>query len=213
MTSTVLTGHSFTWPRTMVAVAVAILLTSACSNDSSPTASESTLAPSDDQTETSTIASSTSDGQPEDPTASAGCSLDDFRDGDTVKPASCGGSATVVLGGETIEFESFGCFTGEDAVEATRSDNTTFSSLGVVAHDGRLAAVVVSSQGSAVPIYDIAVVRDIASDRVWHGQANDGVVSIDGGRVTFVGDFAEASGGDTATGAIETGSIEAICAP
>lgn len=110
-------------------------------------------------------------------------------------------------------FDSFACFTGAQAVEATSSDSTTFSSIGVVAHGGSLAAIAFSSRGTAIPIYDIAFVADVGSDRVWHGQANSGVVAIDGNHVTFEGDFAEVSGGNTATGAIEAGSVDATCAP
>jgi hypothetical protein len=207
----------------VIVVSAAMLLISACTSDSSPTASETTQAPSEVQTETSTFDGSTTEAppvtpgdagtEPGDPAASTGCSLDDFSGADTLKPGSCGGSATVVLGDETIEFDSIGCFTGADAVEATRSDDTTFSSIGVVAHGDGLAAVVVSAQGSAIPIYEILIVLDITSDLVWHGQANDGVVTIDGDQVAFEGEFVEVSGGSTATGAVEVGSIAATCAP
>ena len=222
MASTAPTDASSRWSSAAVAFAAVTLLISACSSDSSSNASETTQAQSDVQAETSTSGSSTTEAppvtpgvatEPGDPTASAGCAIDDFVDGDTLKPASCGGSATAVLKGETIEFGSFGCFTGADAIEATRSDDGTFSSLGVVPYGDGLAAVVVSARGSAISIYEILLVLDIASDLVWHGQANDGVVTIDGDHVAFEGEFVEVSGGSTPTGAVEVGSIEATCAP
>lgn len=220
MASTVLTGGSIKGSKTFIAVAAAILLISACGGDSSQpdeTSSPSTNA----QTETTIAGPTTSEGpvdapaentEPDEPRGSTGCSLDDFVDGDSVKPASCGGSATVVLGGETIEFDSFACFTGEDAVEATNSDHTAFSSIGVISKGDSLAAIVFSVS-TGIAIYDIAYVSDVDSDRVWHGQANSGPAAVDGDHVTFQGEFVEVSGGDTPTGASEAGSIDATCAP
>lgn len=220
MASTELTGGSMKISKTLTVVAAAVLLISACGGDSSATDDTTSTSP-DAQTETTFAETTTSeapaetpadDTEPEEPAGSTGCTLDDFRDGDSVRPASCGGNATVVLGGETIEFDSFACFTGEDAVEATNSDRTTFSSIGVTSNGGSLAAIVFSVT-SGIAIYDIAYVPDVDADVVWHGQANSGPAEVDGDHVTFQGDFEEVSGGDTPTGASESGSIDATCAP
>ena len=209
-------------PKTLIAVAVATATFSACGGDSSQPADTSTPPASNAGTQPTTEEPPTSEGppdtpaestDPEEPTASAGCSLDDFRDGDTVKEASCGGSATVILGGETVVFDSFACFTGADAIEATGSDRTTFTSIGVASHDGGLAAIVFSHRDVNITRYEIAYVPDVDSDVVWHGQATSGVVVVDGNQVSFEGEFEEVSGGDTATGGVEAGSVDATCAP
>jgi hypothetical protein len=131
-----------------------------------------------------------------------GCSLD--------APASCGGSATLVIGGETIEFDFFACYTGDDAVVATRSDSGTFASIGQVSRNGATATVgftIVERLG--VPIYEL-VYAGGDSNANWHGVDENDQMTVEGGSVSFEGDFAETIDSEP-TGQTQSGSLKATC--
>ena len=172
--------------------------TTAAVGGGTTSAAPSVTAPAEGQSTTTT-----SEGvESEEPTSSE-CSLD--------APASCGGSATLVFDGETIEFDFFACFFDADAAAAVGSDGVTFAALGQVADAGGIASVGASVNETTFA-NEVFYVPGGDPNTQWHGDNEGDLLKVEGNRVTYQGDLLEVVDGSV-TGAKVDGSLDATCGP
>lgn len=199
--------------RRRVSLALAVLLAvlvSSCGGGASQTDDTSSLTTVDAETDVSSAPTTaappdeeptTTTSESEQPTGSE-CSLED--------PASCGGSATLVFGGEIIEFDFFACYFDDDAAAAVGSDSATFAALGQVSRAGGTASVGANSIEYGITTHEVFYGPD--SNTAWHGEEATDLLQIEGNRVFFEGNFVEVVDG-AVTGQSEVGSLDATCGP
>ncbi len=131
------------------------------------------------------------------------CSLDAF--------ASCGGSATLTLGGEPVVFDFFACFTGDDASRAFGHDGTRFAALGQRSGSGGPDTVGIGIvDHGAIDIEELVYSPSGASNTEWHRDSDGQGITVEGDHVAFDGDLVEAVGG-TLTGQQIAASLDATC--
>jgi hypothetical protein len=182
-----------------------VLLIGACGGEPST--------PGDTQTPTTSGAASFSTTAPPEPASSTSepvangdCSLE--------TPSSCGGNAVLTIGGDTVEFDFFACFYGDDAVAAVGDGipDWTFAALGQVEQAGGTASVVINVKFSdELAVETVVFVPAGDQDRSWFSDDED-TFSHEGDRITWDGEFVEVVGGADVTGERAAGSLDATCA-
>lgn len=204
---------------TKLTLAVLVALTlSACGGNSTSTtdpttssdATDATVTPETTSSEpsptsTETPATATSEGSdPDEPAASSGCTVE--------SPESCGGSATLVIGGETIEFDFFACYEGDDAVAVSGPGvEPFFVGFGTASRDGVTTAVLVRGEDFGGIRYSVGWVPDVASQVAWWDDS-DSMPAVDGGHVSYEGEFGETQeDGRSPTGRTDSGSFDGMC--
>lgn len=185
----------------LVSLAMAVSLV-ACGDDSSAE-QPVTTAP------VGTDAESTPSPSTSEPTDSPG--ENESTEDSVPEGGSSGGSATITIAGETVEFESFTCYHGDDAIEAFGDDDLTFAALGQAETSAGGSIVAVSAIESPFgPNYTIfySPTGDSLGE-VWQRVGEDAAI-IDGDRITGEGDFDRIVGGEH-TDETAVGSFEATC--
>jgi hypothetical protein len=186
-------------PILSLAIAVSLV---ACGDDSS--ADQVVTTPPEEADARGTISPATS--EPTDPDDEGKSTEDSMPEG-----GSASGSARITIAGESVEFESFTCFHGEDAIEAFGNDDLTFAAYGEVETSAGKSVVAVSANESPFgPNYTIFYSPTGDSlDEVWQ-RVGEEAATIDGDRITGDGDFDRIVGGEH-TGETAIGSFEATC--
>lgn len=164
-------------------------------------AGPTTAVPASTETTTTTSEQTESGGE----ATNSECSLE--------TPANCGGTATLILAGETITFDFFACYFDDDAAAAVGSDGATFAALGQVSQAGGTASVGGNTiERLGIPTHEVFYAPGGDSSTQWHGETASDLLEIEGKRVTYEGDFVEVVDG-AATGQREVASLEATCGP
>jgi hypothetical protein len=145
------------------------------------------------------------------PRANSECSLD--------APASCGGSAVLIIAGEVIKFDFFACYYEENAVALFGNEDDSFAAFGALEGGSATSILWVSTGEDGIGPYNsffYSPTQVITEGEVWQGGSyvragmDVPIEGIDSGRISWAGDFERIVDG-AHTDETVPASLEATC--